>query len=88
METPYDQKLLEDVFWHGEEFAEHGLFVCRFNKDAAWVYVIIDDRIPCRRKGKDKYECLFSHTKDKVQMWVQLIEKAYAKLHHSYQALH
>ncbi|CAN0076653.1 unnamed protein product, partial [Discosporangium mesarthrocarpum] len=40
------QELLEKVFWGGETWKDHGLFVCRFFKDCAWIFVISDDQIP------------------------------------------
>ncbi len=30
---------------------KYGIYVFRFFKECAWRYVIIDDRIPCYKKG-------------------------------------
>ena len=54
----------------------------RFFKDFKWIYVIIDDRIPCVDKSP-----VFSRCKDPTETWVSLIEKAYAKLHGCYETL-
>lgn len=59
-----------------------GLYVFRFFKNFQWVYVLVDDRLPCR----DNYP-VFGTCKDPRETWVPLIEKAYAKLHGCYEAL-
>jgi hypothetical protein len=59
------------------------MYIFKFFKDFKWLYVIIDDRIPCELEGKP----IFGTCKDLNELWVPLIEKAYAKLHGCYQAL-
>lgn len=59
------------------------MYVFRFFKNFQWVYVIIDDRLPCEIDGPP----IFGQCKDLNELWVPLIEKAYAKLHGCYQAL-
>lgn len=78
------EDLLAKCFWRLESFKEFGLFVCVFYKDCALRYVIIDDRIPVfANSGK----VVFAQCKDPNELWVPLIEKAYAKLHGCYKAL-
>lgn len=78
------ETLLSRCFWQGEKFREFGIFICRFYKDTSMMYVIIDDRIPVKQKdGK----VIFASCKDPNELWVPLIEKAYAKLHGCYKAL-
>ncbi|PHT96917.1 hypothetical protein BC332_34157 [Capsicum chinense] len=48
-----------------------------------WVPVVVDDWIPCESPGKPA----FSTSRKGNEMWVSLLEKAYAKLHSSYEAL-
>ena len=70
-------------------FRKLGIFCFRFFKNAKWIYVIVDGRLPCY-KIHDKTETphlIFSKCKDKNEFWLPLIEKAYAKLHGSYIAL-
>ena len=60
-----------------EQCKQYGIIVCRFMKNFEWYYVIIDDRIPVFDKsGKP----VFAHGDDDNELWVPLIEKAYAKL--------
>jgi hypothetical protein len=60
----------------------YGVYEFRFYKNSEWITVIIDDYIPLKN-GKP----LFSCSKDPTEMWVCLLEKAYAKLHLCYEAL-
>ena len=78
------EKFLSKCFWRKDEFKEFGLYVCVFVKDCAMMYVIIDDRIPVfESNGK----VVFGQCKDPNELWVPLIEKAYAKLHGCYKSL-
>lgn len=76
--------LLRQCFWKFDSFKNYGLFVVRFFKGCEVIFVIIDDRIPVKnRDGK----VIFAMCKDPNELWVPLIEKAYAKLHGCYKAL-
>jgi calpain len=86
-------ELLKECFWpyktnstdlKPDAFKDSGLFVCRFFKDCSVIYVIIDDRIPVMRKGQ---RLAFSMCKDPNELWVPIIEKAYAKIHGNYKSL-
>lgn len=66
------------------EWKEKGIWVCRFNQNFRYHYVIIDDRLPVNKKTK---RLIFGHCEDKSELWVPLIEKAYAKLEGSYDSL-
>lgn len=50
---------------------------------SVWHYVIVDDRLP--RSSNDAI--LYAKSKQKEEWWVSILEKAYAKLHGSYDAL-
>ena len=78
------ESLLKDCFWRLEQFKEYGIFVCRFFKDCQLIYVVIDDRIPVFASNGN---VVFGHCKDPNELWVPLIEKAYAKIHGCYKAL-
>ena len=64
-----------------------GIYVFRFFKNFKWLYVIVDDRIPTIQDTGDERKPAFGHCKDPIEVWVPLIEKAYAKLHGCYEAL-
>lgn len=67
------------------KFRNVGLYVLRFFKNFKWLYVIIDDRIPVHFDEKlGKQVPVFGSCKNVHELWVALIEKAYAKLHGCY----
>eukprot|EP00656_Telonema_subtile_P008452 TRINITY_DN13945_c0_g1_i1.p1 TRINITY_DN13945_c0_g1~~TRINITY_DN13945_c0_g1_i1.p1 ORF type:complete len:423 (-),score=100.54 TRINITY_DN13945_c0_g1_i1:11-1279(-) len=70
---------LEQLF---VEWAD-GHVVVKFHKNGEWVPVEIDDRIPCDEERRPVFAC----DNNEGCFGVCLIEKAYAKLHHSYKAL-
>lgn len=67
--------------------ASKGMFVFRFFIDCAWRWVIIDDRIPVFDSEGSEPQYVFGHCNDSTELWVSLIEKAYAKAYGCYQAL-
>lgn len=56
----------------------------RFFKNFQWLYVIVDERIPCDSETRVP---VFGRCKRLNEIWVPLIEKAYAKLHGCYENL-
>jgi hypothetical protein len=69
-----------------EEHASLGLFGGKFFKEGAWTVVVVDDRFPCRRdKHTGEVRPLFSHDREGDEIWVMVLEKAWAKLHGSYE---
>lgn len=65
-----------------QEYNPDGVYQIKLCKNGEWVIVTIDDYIPCRYNGGP----MFSRGAGN-ELWVMLIEKAYAKLHGNYQAL-
>jgi calpain len=67
----------------------YGIYVMRFFKNYQWVYVMIDDKLPCLPSGDVVYGKCKPPEDSNVpkEFWVSLIEKAYAKVHNCYQAL-
>jgi hypothetical protein len=61
---------------------KYGMYVMRFYKNFGWRYVVIDDRLCVK-----DMEFIYGHTRSPAELWVNMIEKAYAKLHNCYAAL-
>lgn len=67
-------------------FARKGLYCFSFFKNSKWRYVIIDDKLPFIKDSAEP-SFVFAHCREHRELWVPLIEKAYAKLHTCYEAL-
>ena len=73
--------LLPAIF---HRFTKIGVYCFRFFKNYSWRYVIIDTELPY---DKNFQTLVFAKCLDPSELWVPLIEKAYAKLAGCYQAL-
>jgi calpain len=61
-----------------------GLYVVRLFVEFQWVYVILDERVPVDAKTRKP---IFGRCRSVHEMWVALIEKAFAKLYGCYENL-
>ena len=68
------------------EYREDGLYVVRFFKMGYHKIVYVDDSFPVNRRGESVF-CKVDTEDDVTEFWPILLEKAYAKLHGSYDSL-
>lgn len=66
------------------KFRKKGIFVFRFFKDFNWRYVLVDELLPYDLENGKLW---FAHCLKSDEIWVPMIEKAYAKLFGCYEAL-
>ncbi|KAJ4462480.1 putative Calpain-type cysteine protease ADL1 [Paratrimastix pyriformis] len=83
-----EENRIRELFVHYDERA--GIYVVRFMHSNEWHDVVVDDQLPADRGSRTPK---FASTRKEAGedwtggMWVSILEKAYAKLNHTYHAI-
>lgn len=85
--SKYD--LIENIFAsRPEDFVKYGVYTCRFYVNGEWVEVITDSLIPCIRNNyTGDFNPAYGRSSKINEMWIPLVEKAFAKAVGSYEAV-
>lgn len=78
------EELINDLIV--EDCADQGIYGVKFYYEGRWVTVIVDDLFPCVESG-GQWLPLFCKWKGEKETWAMVAEKAWAKLHGSYEAI-
>ncbi|CAM9418138.1 unnamed protein product [Chrysoparadoxa australica] len=87
--------IIENLFAsEPDAFAKYGVYTCRFYKNGEWQDVVVDTQMPCARMDqpngsgtRNQPVPVYGRSLDLNEQWVQFLEKGYAKLYGSYEAL-
>ena len=81
--TIVNPAFIERLFFNNTIINPLGVYRLRFCKNGEWQSVTIDDLIPCEPRGKPKFASSCVN-----EIWFNLLQKAYAKMHKCYLHLH
>lgn len=76
--------LLEKLFVETSHFDTCGFVTFQFFKNGEWKQVIVDTLLPYDPESK---QILFTYCASPSEFWIPLMEKAYSKLHGSYEKI-
>jgi hypothetical protein len=77
-----NQTQLLDVFIT-RDHSQYGVYAVKFKKNGRERTVIVDSLVPTDARGNP----IFAKSNDPNELWVIILEKAYAKLHGSYESI-
>lgn len=80
--------LFEKIFMpHDQKNATLGVYSVRFFKNGEWQVVTVDDHVPASCKPGYYERIMYVNMVKGGEVWPMILEKAYAKLHGSYEAI-
>lgn len=77
-----ERPILIKRLFENQEANLHGFYCLWLCINGEWQYIYLDDQIPCKQT-EDGFKTVFSRAHDS-ELWVLLMEKAYAKCYGSY----
>jgi calpain-15 len=80
------ENAVEALFVKGKESDQHGVYVVRLCVQGHWHEIVLDELLPCFSDAEQRGQPIFSRGRGS-ELWVMLVEKAWAKVHGSYQAI-
>ena len=84
------EDLLESIVGVSRRYSEimekFGAYFVRLFLGGRWRAIVVDDMLPVKPKKNDDFSPAFSRASNN-QLWVSIVEKAYAKAHGSYAAI-
>lgn len=85
--SKYD--LIENIFAsRPDDFLKFGVYTCRFYVDGEWVEVITDTLLPCLRdNASGRLTPVYGRSTVANEMWIPMVQKAFAKAMGSYEAM-
>lgn len=85
--SKYD--LIENIFAsRPEDFNKYGIYTCRFYVNGEWVEVITDTLLPCKMNNQSGLiNPVYGRSSLANELWVSMLEKAFAKAVGSYEAI-
>ena len=69
------------TLFESEKTIPEGIYAINITKNGKKCHIVVDDYIPCKNK-----KVIFSHAHGN-ELWVILLEKAWAKIHGSYERI-
>jgi hypothetical protein len=81
--------LIENIFAsRPDDFTRYGVYTCRFYVDGEWVEVVTDTMLPCLKNNRTgDIQPMYGRSNLLNEMWVPMIEKAFAKAVGNFEAI-
>jgi hypothetical protein len=70
-----------------KEHSKAGVYSVNFWKNGERINVLVDSYFPVVRSGRDSFAPAFARSAKENELWVMILEKAFAKLHRSFEGI-